>query len=160
MLGDVNKHFVFKILWTAPSNVLLLHLKQTFPPIVWIFTDGEGDGIESRLSSHFFFYFELNHAWIRGECFERHFPVFHHAIWIISIKTFEDYKSIFTYSFALDFVLDVHYWSKPDQFICWYGYELGLIAINMIKMRNIQNIWNIKNQKFRRYKYFWMAEIN
>ena len=22
---------------------------QTFPPIIWIFTDGEGDGIESRL---------------------------------------------------------------------------------------------------------------
>ena len=22
---------------------------QTFPPIIWIFTEGEGDGIESRL---------------------------------------------------------------------------------------------------------------
>ena len=32
-----------------PSNVLLLHLKQTFLPIIWIFTEGEGDGIESRL---------------------------------------------------------------------------------------------------------------
>ena len=32
-----------------PSNVLPLHLKQTFPPIIWIFTEGEGDGIESRL---------------------------------------------------------------------------------------------------------------
>ena len=30
-----------------PSNVLPLHLKQTFPPMIWIFT--EGDGIESRL---------------------------------------------------------------------------------------------------------------
>ena len=26
-----------------------LHLKQTFPPIILIFTEGEGDGIESRL---------------------------------------------------------------------------------------------------------------
>ena len=26
-----------------------LHLKQTFPPIIRIFTQGEGDGIESRL---------------------------------------------------------------------------------------------------------------
>ena len=34
MLGDVNKLFV---------------LKQTFPPIIWIFIEGEGDGIESRL---------------------------------------------------------------------------------------------------------------
>ena len=33
--------------WT-PSNVLPLYLKQTFLPIIWIFTDGEGDGIKSR----------------------------------------------------------------------------------------------------------------
>ena len=32
-----------------PSNVLLLHLKQTLLPIIWIFTEGEGDGIKSRL---------------------------------------------------------------------------------------------------------------
>ena len=32
-----------------PSNVLPLHLKQTFPPKIWIFTEGKGDGIESRL---------------------------------------------------------------------------------------------------------------
>ena len=31
------------------SNVLPLHLRQTFSPIIWIFTEGEGDGIESRL---------------------------------------------------------------------------------------------------------------
>ena len=24
-------------------------VEQTFPPIIWIFTEGEGDGIESRL---------------------------------------------------------------------------------------------------------------
>ena len=32
-----------------PSNVLPLHLKQTFPPIIRIFNEGEGDGIESRI---------------------------------------------------------------------------------------------------------------
>ena len=31
-----------------PNNVLPLHLKQAFPPIIWIFTEGEGDAIESR----------------------------------------------------------------------------------------------------------------
>ena len=31
------------------SNVLPLHLKYTFPPIIWIFTESEGDGIKSRL---------------------------------------------------------------------------------------------------------------
>ena len=41
--------FVFKSLLTTLSNVLPLHLKKTFPPVIWIFTEGEGDGIESRL---------------------------------------------------------------------------------------------------------------
>ena len=49
LLGDVNKYFVSKSLLTTPSNILPLHLKQTFPPILWIFTEGEADGIESRL---------------------------------------------------------------------------------------------------------------
>ena len=44
-----NKLFVFISLLTTPSNVLPLHLKQTFPPIICIFTEDEGDGIESRL---------------------------------------------------------------------------------------------------------------
>ena len=33
LLADVNKLFVLKSLMT-PSNVLPLHLKQTFPPII------------------------------------------------------------------------------------------------------------------------------
>ena len=38
MLGIVNKLFTFKSLLTTPSNVLPLHLKQTFPPIIWEFS--------------------------------------------------------------------------------------------------------------------------
>ena len=53
MLGDVNKLFVFKSLLTIPSNVLPVQLKQTFPRIIWIFIEGEGDGIESRLPCKF-----------------------------------------------------------------------------------------------------------
>ena len=49
MLGDVNKLFVFKSFFTEPSNVLPLHLKQAFLHIFWIFTEVEGDGIESKL---------------------------------------------------------------------------------------------------------------
>ena len=49
MLDIVNKLFIFKSLLTTPSNVLPLHLKQTFPHIIWILTEGKGDGIESRL---------------------------------------------------------------------------------------------------------------
>ena len=41
--GNEAKHFC-----QQTSNVLPLHLKQTFPPIIWIYTEGEG--IESRLT--------------------------------------------------------------------------------------------------------------
>ena len=54
MLGDVNNLFVFKSLLTMPRNVLPLGLKQTFPPVIWIFTESEGDGIESRLPFEIF----------------------------------------------------------------------------------------------------------
>jgi hypothetical protein len=47
LLGDVNKLFVFKSL--LQGNVLPLHLWQTFPAIILIITEGEGDGIEFRL---------------------------------------------------------------------------------------------------------------
>ena len=50
LLGDVNKLVKRKSLLTSPSNVLPYYLNQTFPPLVRIFTEGEGDGIESRLS--------------------------------------------------------------------------------------------------------------
>ena len=37
---------------TLLGDVLPYYLKKkTFPPIIWIFTEGEGDGIESRLST-------------------------------------------------------------------------------------------------------------
>ena len=49
----MSTNFLFsKVCWQMPSNVLLLHLKQTFPPIIWIFT--EGDGIKSRLAFKIF----------------------------------------------------------------------------------------------------------
>ena len=57
MLVGVNKVFVSKSLSTTPSNVLPLHLKQTFPPIIWIFTEGKGDGIKSFYNH---FYFKMN----------------------------------------------------------------------------------------------------
>ena len=41
--------FVFESLLTTPINVLAVHLKQTFPPRIWMFSEGEGNGIESRL---------------------------------------------------------------------------------------------------------------
>ena len=55
LLGIVNKLCCTKSLLTTPSNVLPLPLKPTFPPIIWIFTECKGDGIESRLSSKIYF---------------------------------------------------------------------------------------------------------
>ena len=45
----LSTNFFFRGLLTKPSNVLPLHLKQTFQTIIWIFTEGEGDGIKFRL---------------------------------------------------------------------------------------------------------------
>ena len=39
----------------TPSNVLPLHLKQNFLPIIWIFTEGEGVGMESMIPYKIFF---------------------------------------------------------------------------------------------------------
>ena len=65
MLGDVKKLFVFKSLLTAP------HLKQTFPPIIWIFTEGEGDGIESRPP---FIIFSTQRLFHKGSLISESFP--------------------------------------------------------------------------------------
>ena len=51
LVGVVNKLLKTRILLKLPCNVLLYYLRETFPPIIRIFTDGEGDGIDSRLSS-------------------------------------------------------------------------------------------------------------
>ena len=40
---------ITKSLLTSPSNDLPLHLKQTYPPIIRIFTESEGDEFESML---------------------------------------------------------------------------------------------------------------
>ena len=37
------------------SNFLPLRFKQTFPPIIWIFTEDEGDEIKCRLPFKIFF---------------------------------------------------------------------------------------------------------
>ena len=76
LLSVVNK-LLKKSLLTAPSNVLPLYLKQTFSPIIWIFTEGEGDEMECRLSSkvfftllhfHFLYIFgRVNIVWMRVE---------------------------------------------------------------------------------------------
>ena len=50
----MSTNFLFSSLLTTPSNVLPLHLKQTFQPIIWIFFEGKGDGIESRLPFEIF----------------------------------------------------------------------------------------------------------
>ena len=53
----VNKICTKLFVLTTPSNFLTLNLKPTFRPVIWIFTEDEGDGIESRLSSKIFFHF-------------------------------------------------------------------------------------------------------
>ena len=46
-----NRLLKTKSLLTSLSIVLPCWLKETFQPIIWIFTEGKGDGIEYKLSS-------------------------------------------------------------------------------------------------------------
>ena len=59
LLDDVNKLFVLKVCWHRPAMFCLITSNKTFPRKIWIFAEGEGDGIESRLSAIFLnlFYF-------------------------------------------------------------------------------------------------------
>ena len=62
----LSTNFLFsKVLLITPGNVLPLHLKQTFPPIIWNFTEGEGGGMESRLSFEIFFTLLGTNLWLR-----------------------------------------------------------------------------------------------
>ena len=49
LLGVVNKLLITKRLLTSPSNVFPYYLKSTILPIIIIFTEEEGDEIESKL---------------------------------------------------------------------------------------------------------------
>ena len=53
--GWYQQTFFFKSLLATPSNVLPFHLKQTFLSMIWIFTEGEGDGIKPGVFSKIFF---------------------------------------------------------------------------------------------------------
>ena len=45
----ISTNFLFsKVCWQHPA-MFWLYLKQTSPSIIWIFTEGEGDGIKFRL---------------------------------------------------------------------------------------------------------------
>ena len=54
LVGVVKTFLRTKSLLTSLSNVLPDYLKQIFPPMIWIFTQGEEDEIVSNLSSWIF----------------------------------------------------------------------------------------------------------
>ena len=54
VVNKLLKTKVTKSLLTSPSNVLPYYLQKPFPPIIWIFTESEGDGIKSRRSFEIF----------------------------------------------------------------------------------------------------------
>ena len=64
---------------------LTLHLKQTFSSIIWIFTEGEGDGIKSRLPfkifSIYLFLWQIFHNNVIS------YVHLHQRIWILSSHT-------------------------------------------------------------------------
>ena len=51
LLGIVNKHLKTKCLLNITKQYFASLPEVKFPPIIWIFTEGEGDRIKSGLSS-------------------------------------------------------------------------------------------------------------
>ena len=88
-----------KSLLTTPSNALPLHLKQTVPPIIWIFNESEGDGIESRLPFKIFstLLVRKNQSRFEGRPIRK--P--HHEIWIDFYEQKRWGKMIFKAEFSL-----------------------------------------------------------
>ena len=52
--------FLFQKLVDKTQQSLPYHLKQTFPPIIWIFAEGEGDRIKSSLSVYLLYSFDVS----------------------------------------------------------------------------------------------------
>ena len=60
----MSTNFLFsKVCWLRPA-MFCLKKKQTFPPIIWIFSEGEGDGIKSRHTFKNLFYIILTIVYI------------------------------------------------------------------------------------------------
>ena len=96
-----------------PSNVLPLRLKQTFPPIIWIFTEGEGDEIESRLPFKIFFTL-LMETYLNG------------------LDVADSFQACDLAEAVLEAVLDIPA-SKPLNFVQYFvALQVGKVAIQNI----------------------------
>ena len=83
LLGIETNFLYSKVCWQRPAMFCLYTLKQTFPPLIWIFTEGEGDGIESRIPFKIFSTLRetnLNFQ-VQFQILELHFFVFFAISW-------------------------------------------------------------------------------
>ena len=67
------------------SNVLPLHHKQTFPPMIWIFTEGWWDRIQATFQTIFFFVSASNQSRFERRPIRKLYKVYH-EIWLISMR--------------------------------------------------------------------------
>ena len=85
-----------KSLLTTPSNVLPVHLKPTFLPIFWIFT--ESDGIKSKLPfKNFLLYFVCCHKEQdnrNGNRNKQNENYMEYGIWIVDLADLENLEKI------------------------------------------------------------------
>ena len=92
-----------------PSNVLPLHLKQTFPPIIWFFT--EGDGIESRLPFEIFSTLHscVSSFFLWSSC--------HHSFVVYANLTF-DYSRAINFRANLAIICQFYWHCAIDCIVC------------------------------------------
>ena len=126
-----------------PSNVLSIHLKETFPPIIWIFT--EGVGIESRLPFKIFstLQIEIQNSW-------KHVM----STYLVELGIYHRHRASIWYSLTYSFFWKPHLAPYPYQL--WNENIVTIICQN--DDLSLSLTWLFTN-RFRGFNILF-AEIN
>ena len=126
----MSTNFFFKSLLTRPGNVLPLHLKQTFPPIIWIFTEGEGDGwdqIQAIFLNLFYFTNNFYNLHVTEMCFFSMWMVSHWEVCPNNLSKKKMQQKTFEQNHQTKWE------NKKIGFYGYYKYKDGQVPTELIK---------------------------
>ena len=165
-LRGFQQTFEYKKL-TMPSNVLPLRLKQTFPPIIWIFTEGEGDEFKSRLPFKILSTL-ITHCLIKSVISKKGSSVkvdlFQKVFWCLSNPQTLVPDIVFR-KLTMNFI--THLLNTPSWFvkkvkktkIFWRYVNSSKKGSKVLKIRSFQTVILYKSLKNWQAKIFWIKDI-
>ena len=125
----MSTNFLYsKVCWQCPAMFCLYTSKKTFPTIIWIFTEGEDDGIEFRLPFKIFSTLQ------------------HPAIFFSTFKSFDKKLEIGQkfYNFELQ---NKRVWKK--DFVIYYMKNESMVEIFLICYMKNESMAENNSQKAR-----------